>query len=222
MASLLRTITLAAALFLLTACSAKLSEKNLLVIGDSNGERQGWVYQLQQIRGGGPLVNTSLSGNTVGFDYEGDRSKNTLENLSTYLRKGYAEMGGIDEILICLGTNDCKARFADKHDEVEENLSTLIERSKAFFTDRGQAVPRFVILTPPAMDDTKIEEFAGGEECIAALSASIRSYAAAEGICVVDLQDNPGRELLDYSQDGIHFNATGYAAWAEAIVAACY
>lgn len=222
MISLLRTFGLLLVLLLLTACSAKLSDRNLLVIGDSNGEREGWVYQLQQIRGGGPMVNTSLSGNTVGFNYEGDRSKNTLENLSTYLRKGYAEMGGIDEILICLGTNDCKARFADDHDKIKDNLASMIQRSKAFFSDRGQEVPRFVILTPPAMDDSKIEEFAGGEACIAALSASIRSYAAEEGICVVDLQQKPGQQLLEHSKDGIHFNAAGYAAWAAAIIDACY
>lgn len=167
-------------------------------------------------------MNTSLSGNTIGFDYDGDRSKNTLENLSSYLRKGYAEMGGIDEILICLGTNDCKARFADDHPKIKDHLATLISRSKTFFSDRGQEIPRFVILTPPAMDDTKLDEFAGGEACVAALAADIRSYAAAEGICVVDLQKKPGPKLLEYSQDGIHFNATGYAAWAKAIVDACY
>lgn len=217
----LRTIAFFS-LLLFTACSTKLSERNLLVIGDSNGEREGWVFQLQKVRKGGPLVNTSLSGNTIGFDYDGDRSKNTLENLTRYLRKGYAEMGGIDEILICLGTNDCKARFADDHNKIKGHLASLVDRSRSFFADRGQEVPRFVIMTPPAMDDTKLEEFAGGESCIAALAESIRSYAAAEGICVVDLQKKPGQRLLDYSEDGIHFNATGYAAWAEAIITACY
>ncbi len=218
----LRTLSLLLLVFFVTACSTKLSERNLLVIGDSNGEREGWVYQLQSIRGGGPLVNTSLSGNTIGFNYDGDRSKNTLENLNSYLRKGYAEMGGIDEILICLGTNDCKARFADEHKNIKEHLANLVDRAASFFADRGQAVPRFVIITPPAMDDTVLEEFAGGESCITTLTENIRSYAAASGICVVDLQKQPGRQLLEYSEDGIHFNAVGYKAWAEEIIDACY
>lgn len=211
-------------LFILTlsACTTGFKQRNILVIGDSNGEREGWVYHLQQIRGGGPIVNTSLSGNTFGFNYDGERSKNTLDNLTVYLRKGYAEMGGIDEVIIALGTNDCKARFSDDHAKIQENLSSLLTRAAAFFTERGQDVPRFVLLTPPPMDDSKLAEFAGGEACIAELSAAVRAAAAAEGICLVDIQDKPGKKLLEFSKDGIHFNAEGYRKWAEAIVASCY
>jgi lysophospholipase L1-like esterase len=221
MTSFYRLITFCLLLSLL-GCGTGLKQKNILVIGDSNGVGQGWVYKLQAVRGGGPLVNTSLSGNTLGFNYGGDRSKNTLENLTIYLRKGYADMGGIDEILICLGTNDCKASFADKHGEIGENLNVLLTNTKAFFTERGQDVPNIVLLTPPAMDDSKIAEFAGGEACIEALSASIREIALTEGLCLVDLQKKPGQNLLQYSKDGIHFNAEGYELWAEAIVETCY
>lgn len=209
-------------LSLLVSCTTGFQKRNILVFGDSNGEREGWVFHLQKIRGGGPLVNTSLSGNTYGFNYDGQRDRNTLENLTTYLRKGYAEMGGIDEVLIALGTNDCKARFRDNHDEIARNMMALIDRTRAFFTDRGQDVPRFVLLTPPPMDDGRLEEFAGGESCIAALSAAIRTYAAEQNICLVDLQREPGQAILEHSNDGIHFNATGYAQWAKAIVAECY
>lgn len=209
-------------LLLAANCTPNWGKRNLLVIGDSNGERQGWVYHLQQIRNGGPLVNTSLSGNTIGFNYDGGRDRNTLENLTSYLRRGYAEMGGIDEILIALGTNDCKARFADDHDQIATNLTTLLSRTRAFFTKRGQDVPRIVLMTPPPMDDTKLAEFAGGEACLEALSAAIRTTAAAEGFCLVDLQRKPGPELLEFSRDGIHFDAAGYQRWAKAIVADCY
>lgn len=215
-------LSLFLSLFLLTSCTTGFQKRNILVLGDSNGEREGWVFHLQKIRGGGPLVNTSLSGNTYGFNYDGQRDRNTLENLTTYLRRGYAEMGGIDEVLIALGTNDCKARFRDDHDKIKDHMMTLIDRTRAFFTDRGQDVPRFVLLTPPPMDDGRIEEFAGGESCIAALSAAIRTYAAEQNICLVDLQQKPGQELLEQSRDGIHFNAAGYQQWAEAIVAECY
>lgn len=207
---------------ILCACTTGFRQRNLLVIGDSNGERAGWVYQLQQIRGGGPLVNTSVGGNTVGFNYDGNRALNTLENLTSYLRKGYAEMGGIDEILICLGTNDCKARFSDQHGQIGGNLTRLLTDARAFFTERGQQPPRFVLLTPPPMDDTKVDEFAGGEACIAELTRTIRAFAADEDICLVDLQQNPGEEVLKFSKDGIHFDAAGYKLWAEAIVERCY
>lgn len=206
----------------LTACTARLSERKLLIIGDSNGAREGWVYQLQRIRKGGPLTNTARSGNTIGFTDQGDRSRNTLENLTAYLRTGYAEMGGIDEILICLGTNDCKPRFAEQHDRILENLTELLQRSRVFFASRGQEVPRFVLITPPPADDSRLPQFAGAEGCLQTFTTDLRELAAAEGICLVDIRQQPGAELLAFSTDGIHFNAEGYTRWAKAIVAACY
>jgi len=59
-------------------------------------------------------------------------------------------MGSIDEILISLGTNDCKAEYAERRSEPSEHLATLLTRTKAFFSERGQDVPRIVLLTPPA------------------------------------------------------------------------
>ncbi len=220
----MRLLPLFSLFLFLSACSAPLSKKHLLVIGDSNGANQGWVYQLQEIRGGGPLVNTSLGGNTIGFDGMGELRRNTLENLTAYLRKGYAEMGQIDDILICLGTNDCKAEYADRREETYTHLTTLLTRTRAFFQDRGQEVPRMVLITPPAAAaDAKVsDEFQGVSGCLADLSERIRTAAADEGICLVDFQQKPGTKILQYSKDGIHFNATGYQLLAKAVVESCY
>lgn len=213
-----------AALLALTACAAPLGKKHLLVIGDSNGAGKGWVYHLQELRGGGPLVNTSLGGNTIGFNGMGELRRNTLENLTAYLRKGYAEMGQIDEILIGLGTNDCKAEYADRRADVYDNLDRLLTGVDEFFASRGQAVPRIVLLTPPpaGADDVVIGEFAGVSDCLAELAERIRTTAARRGHCLVDLQQQPGPGVLAYSRDGIHFNAEGYQQLAEAVVRACY
>jgi lysophospholipase L1-like esterase len=212
-------------LSILTTCALPLKKRNLLVIGDSNGAaEQGWVVQLQQIRGGGPLVNTSLSGNTLGFTDAGRMERNTLENLTPYLRRGYAEMGGIDEILIGLGTNDCKVKFADRHDEIIVNLDTLLSRTQAFFDSRGQELPRIVLLTPPPVGPREQlnEEFQEARACTAAYSAELRRLAAARGYCLVDWQEQPGDRVLVHSRDGIHFNAEGYRMLAREVVAQCY
>lgn len=211
-------------LFLLTACSPALSKRNILVIGDSNGAGKGWVYQFQELRGGGPLVNTSIGGNTFGFNGMGELRRNTLENLTAYLRKGYAEMGSIDEILISLGTNDCKAEYGDRREEPAEHLATLLTRTKAFFEERGQNVPRIVLITPPAAGDNSavIDEFQGVRTCLENLSEQIRTIAAAEGMCLVDFQQKPGKALLSFSKDGIHFDEQGYKLLAEAVVGSCY
>lgn len=211
-------------LLLLNTCSSPLNKKNILVIGDSNGANQGWVYQLQELRGGGALVNTSIGGNTIGFNGMNDLRRNTLENLTPYLRKGYAEMGSIDEILIALGTNDCKAEYANQRNAPAIHLNTLIERTRAFFEERGQDVPRIVLMTPPAAgtNDQVNKQFQGVKECLVTLSADIRAIARREGFCYVDWQEQPGDDVLQYSDDGIHFSAEGYRMLAEAVLTACY
>jgi len=209
----------------LLACKQPLNKRNLLVIGDSNdAAERGWVYQLQQLRGGGPLVNTSLSGNTIGFTDNGNVERNTLENLTSYLRNGYAEMGAIDEILIGLGTNDCKQQFSDRHGEIAPNLEEMLTRIKGFFNERGQELPRIVLLTPPPVgtDDRVNDNFQGARQCTADYVDQLKKIASREGYCLVDLQQAPGDAVLQYSGDGIHFDAQGYELLARAVVRSCY
>lgn len=220
------TLSLVVAFLLLAGCRTPLARRNILVIGDSNGAAgNGWVYQLQQLRNQGPMVNTAISGNTLGFTDNGNRDRNTLENLTSYLRRGYAEMGGIDEIIIGLGTNDCKEKFSDREAEIVTNLQTLLQRTRQFFTERGQEFPRIVLLTPPpAATDENLADpnFRGTRECTARFSDRLREIAATEGYCLVDWQERPGDEVLQHSKDGIHFNPTGYQMLARQIVRSCY
>lgn len=211
-------------LVVFAGCSAPLGKKHLLVIGDSNAVGKGWVDQLQQLRRGGPLVNTAISGNTIGFNYGGEMSKNTLENLTSYLRRGYAEMGQIDGVIVALGTNDCKAQFNGQHGNIITNLTTLTKRTQDFFADRGQELPRIVLVSPPPMagDEVVIDEFSGGAECVAELTPQIKDLADREGFCFVNLLDRPGASLLANSEDGIHFDLAGDKAIAEAVLRACY
>lgn len=208
----------------LISCNPPLNKRSILVIGDSLGAGQGWVYQLQKLRGDGPLVNTSIGGNTFGFDGMGELRRNTLENYTAYLRKAYAEMGDIDDILIALGTNDCKAEYAERREETYANVASLLNKTRAFFEERGQDVPNIVLITPPAAgdDQTVHEEFQGVAPCVKALAAEIRALGKREGICVVDLQNQPGEAVLEHSKDGIHFDDEGYARLASAIVEMCF
>ncbi|MEL6141112.1 MAG: GDSL-type esterase/lipase family protein [Bacteroidota bacterium] len=208
-----------------TACQPALKKRRILVLGDSNGAVQsGWVYQFQQLRGGGPLVNTSVSGNTIGFNGLGDERLNTLSQLVPYLRRGYAEMGAIDDVIIALGTNDCKITYADASAERHVNYRSLLEEIKKFFTDRGQSLPKIILLSPPPIDDAKTEEgeFKGAAACVTELASFISELATSEGYCTTNLITSLGDQLLKYSEDGIHFDATGYELIARELVESCY
>ncbi|PPK88522.1 lysophospholipase L1-like esterase [Neolewinella xylanilytica] len=223
--NLFRSFTGLLLVFFLAGCQPPLAKRNILVIGDSNAAAaDGWVFQLQRMRNRGPLVNTALSGNTFGFTDNGNRDRNTLENLTVYLRRGYAEMGGIDEILIGLGTNDCKDQFSDREAEVVTNLEEVLTRIRRFFDERGQDFPRIVLLTPPPVAGNEVvsAEFQGARDCTAALSGTLRTIATREGFCLVDWQERPGDEILVHSEDGIHFNREGYQLLARQVVRSCY
>ncbi len=217
-------ILLLSLLFCLTACPKSLGKKRILIIGDSNAAGQGWAFQFQQIRNGGPLVNTAAGGNTIGFDGMDDPKLNTLNQLVVHLRRGYAEMGGMDEIIIGLGTNDCKQIYERATAERHVNYRKLINDITAFFAERGQELPRIVLVSPPpiASDDDVIDEFNGAAACVAEMGAFLRKLALEKGFCYVDLLENPGSSLLDNSTDGIHFNALGYEIIAQQIVNSCY
>lgn len=213
------------AFLLLTQCQTALKKRNILVIGDSNGaDAKGWVFQFQQLRKGGPVVNTAIGGNTVGFDGMGSNKLNTIEQLSTYLRRAYAEMGGIDEVIIGLGTNDCKQQYIGLDAERHVNYRRLLDELILFFQDRGQEVPRIVLLSPPAAGDNKIvsEEFQGVASCVAEMAIFLQELAETKGYCYVNLLEKPGASLLQHSSDGIHFNATGHELIARQLLKKCY
>jgi lysophospholipase L1-like esterase len=86
----------------------------ILTIGDSNGAFEGsWVEKLKQAHDGYLIYNTSVSGNTIGFNNNNKTSLNTLLNVDRYLDEADDYLDGLDDIIIMLGTNDCKAVFAD-------------------------------------------------------------------------------------------------------------
>lgn len=195
------------------------------MIGDSNGAAEkGWVFQFQQLRKGGPLVNTSVSGNTVGFDGMGSSNLNSLDQLVVYLRRGYAELGAIDEIIIALGTNDCKSEYRDATANRHVNFRKLLDETRNFFKDRGQDIPRIVIMSPPpiAADLPANSEFKNGATCVEELAIFLGDLAAEYGYCYTNLISRRGTELLKNSKDGVHFDAIGYEKIARQLITECY
>lgn len=132
---------------------------NILCFGDSNtfgtspvdGKRlpahERWPGILAELLGTGHLVieagqpNRTLVNNPP---FSGDKSG------VKYL-KPYLEAQLLDVIIIALGTNDLKARFALSAIDISKALEELILAIKAFY--HGNAQPKIIILSPPKVHE---------------------------------------------------------------------
>lgn len=103
----------------------------IYAVSDSNGEKHdGWVDRLKTLLPRAAIHNNSRSGRTIGFDNNGDPGLNALHNIDSDLADADRHFGngGCDAVVVCLGTNDVKAVFADRQPEVAENFDRLLER----------------------------------------------------------------------------------------------
>lgn len=105
---------------------------HILTIGDSNGAAtDGWPAQLSRMMPRARIQNISISGNTIGFDNNGETRLNTLRQIDLYLDSAFRSLddaASFDHILIGLGTNDTKAVFASRQGEVPAKLDSLLQR----------------------------------------------------------------------------------------------
>ncbi len=193
--------------------------KSILCIGDSNGEYiLGWVHQLQQLRFEDKIFNTCLSGNTIGFNNLGDPRKNTLLNYDRNLRESYDAIGTLDAIVIMLGTNDCKAVFADSLKYVPRNMRTLIRQIKAHEV-YGKSKPQIYVVSPPPVgpEDILIAKYKGSTERIEYLQSEFRKVAEKEDCIFVDCY-TPLKKVIEHlSADGIHLMPEGQKIIAKII-----
>lgn len=184
--------------------------QTILAIGDSNGAMNGgWVDQMQTLRWQDQIINTSISGNTVGFANNGNPELNTLSNIDRYLQQSDPDKILLDKIIILLGTNDCKAVFRDRQEEVVENYRQLLGKIEAYY--QGYEIPQIFIVSPPPYgpDEQLAEKYRGATQRVKQLKAHFRQLAAEEGHTFVDIQ-SPLDAVFEYvSPDGVHLTEDG-------------
>lgn len=213
-------------LFLLTisglflGCSSGDSPKILVAIGDSNGASEhGWVVQLTELRKDDSILNFSVPGNTIGFDNLGQHRLNTLRNIETYLDSAYSAHQKVDMFIVLLGTNDCKAVFDDRQDEVVTNLDSLITSIRDLATSRYSDHPGILIVSPPPYgpDSVLIEKYKGGDERVRALLPEYEILAKQTDSHFADVYEPLKNDFMSYSSDGVHLSADGQMIIAQAI-----
>lgn len=193
--------------------------QDVLVIGDSNGAiQEGWVNQLKEKRFSDFIYNTSVSGNTIGFDNLGRKELNTLRQVDRYMEEAGKSLNGMNKIFIMLGTNDCKAVFSDSLKIVPQKMKTLLEKIKLHPVYQKYHPEIFVISPPPyAGDDKLIEKYKGGSERMTWLYPQLKKVAEKEGCHFVDIYSKLMPVWENVTIDGIHLTAAGQKIIADIV-----
>ncbi len=123
----------------------------------------------------------------------------------------------LDLVIVKLGTNDLKARFAVTADDIALSLGKLADMIGMSGAGPGGAAPALLIVSPP----TILEQgclagmFAGGQAKSMAMGAAIRAEAARKGAEFLDAESVIAVDPLD----GIHYDAAAHAALGRALAA---
>ncbi len=192
--------------------------ETILAIGDSNGQMKGgWVDQLKVARANDWVINESISGNTIGFINNGNTSLNTVLNIENYLSGHDPHKARLDKILILLGTNDCKAIFENRMNEVPDNYQELINKIRNYYS--GNVVPEIIIISPPPYgpDELLIDKYKGAGKRVKTLNRQLKALAKKNQLQFIDIH-SPLENVFPYlSSDGVHLTSSGHQIVAEMI-----
>jgi len=184
--------------------------RTIFAIGDSNGAIDGgWVDQLKTVRWQDHIINTAISGNTVGFVNNGNPQLNTVMQIERYLSENDPDRNQVDAIAILLGTNDCKAIFEDRLDEVQDNYQKLLDKIGVYY--KGRETPDIFIISPPpyGADQQLAEKYKGAGERVKKLKKQFAEIAQRNNCNFVDIH-TPLEAVFPYlTSDGVHLKPEG-------------
>jgi len=200
---------------ILLICSLSISgfaQRTIVAIGDSNGTSETeWVGQLQRLRPQDSIFNYSISGNTIGFDNRKNEKLNTLRNIDKYLSDAISRSPEhrIDDIILLIGTNDCKKVYADSTQKVIENLQKLIIDIQD--NENVDANTNVYIVTPPPMgpDSMLLGKYQGGDQRIRNLLPGFLEISLNYNCHFVDIYSELKPSFSEFNIDGIHLNEKG-------------
>ncbi len=196
------------------------AQRAIVAIGDSNGTSETeWVGQLQRLRPQDSIFNYSISGNTIGFDNRQNEKLNTLRNIDRYLSDAIsrAPEGHIDDIILLIGTNDCKRVYEDSTQKVIDNLQKLIIAIQD--NENADAMTNVYIVTPPPMgpDSMLLGKYQGGDQRVRSLLPGFLEISLNHNCHFVDIYSELKPSFPEYNIDGIHLNERGSIVVAKRI-----
>jgi lysophospholipase L1-like esterase len=188
--------------------------KTILCFGDSNtwganpdnGERHAhearWPTVLQNELGKEYLIiPEGLNGRTSTFDDPVEGDKNGRRHLPMILESH----APLDLVIIMLGTNDLKARFAAPAVDIAAGVGGLVDIVRASGSGPGGGQPEVLVLVPGETERLSgfAEMFAGAAEKSRELARVFAAMCKERGVPFANIND-----VVRYSQaDGIHLDA---------------
>jgi acyl-CoA thioesterase I len=195
---------------------------NILTIGDSNGTfPDSWPKQIQLAFPNAQVFNISKSGRTIGFVNNGDSSLNALLIIDDIMKKAaeFTKDRPFDFIVIELGTNDAKAVFSNRQQEVAVNLERLIQKIRnSGYSTINKA--KIIIIAPPPQGSKAeaTEKYKGGNDRVKAMSKAFKIVARRNGCLFVNGYKTPGFDVELMTNDGIHFDGAGSKKIVEPVI----
>lgn len=124
----------------------------------------------------------------------------------------------VDVVLIMLGTNDLKPRFAMNAGDIALSLDRLIAVVRGSGAGQGGAAPALLIAAPPPIVEVGClaEMFEGGALKSQGLAVRMQAVAARQGVAFLDI----GPLVQVSGVDGIHYDASANPVLAEAFAQA--
>ena len=137
-------------------------KKHIVCFGDSNthgyngdtfgrfDETERWTCLLQDLLGNEYLVlEEGLSGRTTVFDDPLHEGLSGLDSINSCLLSHEP----VDLLIIMLGTNDTKERFAVSPEAIGIGMDRLVKKAKTTFATWKDDTPNILIVTPKNIDD---------------------------------------------------------------------
>lgn len=198
--------------------------KNILCFGDSNtwglnpadasryDRSIRWPGVLAALLGDDfHVVEEGLVGRTTVRDDPNDAHKNGL----TYLPPCLESHQPLNLVVLMLGTNDLKHRFALSPEAVASSVQVLIDTILASPCGANGSAPKLLLMAPPHVAGLTAlaEMFVGAEEKSAALAPLYAAVAQEAGCHFLDA----GPFAPASPRDGVHLDAQSHARLAEAV-----
>lgn len=156
------------------------------------------------------VISEGLPARTTNLD--DIKSPNGNRNGALFFPQCVSSHDPLDYVILFLGTNDLKTKF---NREVKDSVKALEEQYifvlrnvlDSFLTQE----PKIIIVAPPLMDDTVLEEYKGSAKKSLKFESSYKKLAKTNNCLFVSSKN------LTCGYDGVHLNEQGHITLADEI-----